>query len=60
MAVAFSSHVLGDRRLRDLEPQFQQFPVDARRAPEGIRNANLPDQMAQLGGDLWTPTCPCR
>jgi hypothetical protein len=42
--------------LRDLEPQFEQFPVDARRAPEGILNANLPDQMAQFGGDSWTPT----
>src|SRR5258708_548699 len=29
-------HVLGDRRFRDLEPKFEQFTMDARRAPQWV------------------------
>jgi len=33
------NHVLGDRRLGDLKPEFQQFPVDTRGA-----DAHPPDR----------------
>src|SRR5271163_4527970 len=45
-------HVLGDARLRDLKPEFEQFAVDAWRAPKRILHAHPPDQYAQLRVDL--------
>ena len=41
-------HVLGDARLRDLEPELEQFAVNAWRAPKRIFDAHPPDQRAQL------------
>jgi hypothetical protein len=49
-------HVLGDARLRDLKPEFEQFAVDARRAPKRVFDAHLPDQYAQLRVDLRSPS----
>jgi hypothetical protein len=37
-------HVLGDARLRDLNPELEQFAVDAWRAPKRILDAHPPDQ----------------
>jgi hypothetical protein len=37
-------HVLGDSGLRDLEAELQKLAVDARRAPERVLKAYLPDQ----------------
>ena len=45
-------HVLGDARLRDLEPELKEFAVDAWRAPKRIFDAHPPDQDAQLRLDL--------
>src|SRR6202790_323915 len=45
-------HVLGDARLRDLNPELEQFAVDAWRAPKRILHAHPPDQRAQLRFDL--------
>src|SRR5580700_10470472 len=45
-------HVLGDRRLRDLDPELQQFTMDAGRTPQPIGQANLSDQAADLP---WYP-----
>src|SRR4029077_12466457 len=45
-------HVLGDRRLRDLKPELQQFTMDAWCAPQPVRQAHLPDQAADLP---WYP-----
>jgi len=49
-------HVLGDARLRDLKPELEQFAVNAWRAPKRILHAHLPDQSAQLRGDLRSPS----
>src|ERR1700682_2296123 len=49
-------HVLGDARLCDLKPELEQFAVDAWRAPKRIFHAHPPDQDAQLGVDLRSPS----
>jgi hypothetical protein len=49
-------HVLGNARLRDLKPDLEQFAVDAWRAPKRIFDAHPPDQYAQLGVDLRSPS----
>jgi hypothetical protein len=43
--------VLGYRRLRDLDPQFLQFPVNLRRAPEEVRLGHPSDERSDLRGD---------
>ena len=49
-------HVLGDGRLRDLEPQLEQFAVNAWRASKRIFDAHPPDQDAQLRLDWRSPS----
>ena len=49
-------HVLGDRRLSDLEPELEQFAVDARRSPEQIFHAHLLDQRTKVGVDPGPPS----
>jgi len=49
-------HVLGDARLRDLEPQLEQFAVNAWRTPKRILHAHSPNQCAQFRLDLWPPS----
>jgi hypothetical protein len=49
-------HVLGDARLRDFEPELEQFAVDARRAPKRIFDAHPADQYVQLRVDLRSPS----
>ena len=41
-------HVLGDRRLRDLDPKLKEFAVDAGSTPQPIGQAHLSDQSADL------------
>src|SRR5260370_34534795 len=53
-------HVLGDARLRDLKPEFEQFAVNAWRAPKRIFDAHPPDQYAQLRVDRRAPPPPGR
>src|SRR5260370_6373928 len=53
-------HVLGDARLRDLKPEFEQFAVDAWRAPKRILHAHPPDQYAQLRVDRRSPSLSAR
>src|SRR5258708_15631233 len=50
-------HVLGNRRLRDLDADLEKFAVDARRTPQPICQAHLPDQAADLPWYL-RPTAP--
>src|SRR5258708_18692518 len=50
-------HVLGDRRLRDLDPELEQFAMDARRTPQPIGQAHLPDKAPDLPWYL-RPTAP--
>jgi hypothetical protein len=49
-------HVLGDAGLRDLNPELEQFAVDAWRAPKRILHAHPPDQRAQLRVDPRSPS----
>src|SRR6516162_3316673 len=48
-----SDHVLGDRRLSDLEPKLQQFAMNSRSTPQRILLAHAPDEIAQLALDSW-------
>jgi len=41
-------NVFGDRRLGDLEPELEQFAMDARRAPQWVLLAHPLDEFAQL------------
>ena len=41
-------HILGHRRLRDIDAQLEQFAVDAGRTPQPISQAHFPDQTADL------------
>ena len=45
---------LGDARLSDLEAEFEQLAMNARRSPQGIFRADPLDQRAQFRG------CPAR
>jgi hypothetical protein len=49
-------HVLGDSRLRDLKSELEQFTVNAWCTPKWILHAHPPDQYAQLGVDLRSPS----
>jgi hypothetical protein len=53
-------HVLGDARLRDLEPELEQFAVDAWRPPKRILYAHPADQCAQLRVYLRSPSLGAR
>src|SRR5260370_7570926 len=45
-------HVLGDGRLCDLDPELQQFAMDAGRTPQPIGQTHLPNQAPDLP---WYP-----
>ena len=53
-ALSTFRHVFGDRRLSDFDTQLQQLAVNARRTPKTVRQADVPDQAADL---RWYP-CP--
>src|SRR5229473_7120185 len=46
-----SHHVLGYRRLGDLEPKLQQFTMDARGAPQRVFPVHSSDEIAKLALD---------
>ena len=48
--------VISGQRLRDLKPELEQFAVDAWRAPKRIFYGHPPNQYAQLGVDLRSPS----
>ena len=45
---AATYHVLGNRRLGDVEPGLEQLPVNTGRAPKRVRPAHLDDERTQL------------
>ena len=51
------NHALGDARLRDVKPEFEEFAVDARRAPKRVLDAHLPNQRTQICINLRS-ACP--
>jgi len=48
MAARGAGLVLGNRRLGDLEPELEQFTMDARGAPQWVLPAHPLDEFAQL------------
>lgn len=44
----------GHGALRNIEPQLEKFPMDARRAPEQVLARHAADQFLDLRVDLWT------
>ena len=46
-------HPIRDAGLSDLKAELEQLAMDARRTPQRIFRAHLPDQCAQICGDLW-------
>lgn len=51
-------HVFGDRRLRDLDPEFEQLTMNSRRAPERVRPAHPSNEVNDLRIDCRASTCP--
>jgi hypothetical protein len=49
-----ADHVLGDRRLRDLDAWFLKLPVNPRRAPQGVGLGHPSDERSDLRGDNRT------
>jgi hypothetical protein len=52
-----SDHVLRDRGLGELEPQLEQFTMDAGSAPQRVLFAHSSDQIAQVA-IYPRPPCP--
>jgi len=50
-------HVLGDARLRDVNPSLSSSPWDTWRAPKRIFDAHPLDQYAQLRSICGRPPC---
>src|SRR5262245_21698638 len=50
------NHMPGNARLRDFKAELEQFAVDARRSPQRVFDAHLPDQGAQFRADLRPPS----
>src|SRR4029453_994564 len=48
-------HVFGDRRLGNLEPELEQFTMDARGAPQWVLLAHPLDEFAQLTANSGPP-----
>ena len=46
--------ILGHRRLRDLDAQLPEFPVNPRRTPEGVGLGHPLDERSDRRGDNWT------
>ena len=51
-------HPAGDRALRYVEAEHEEFAVDARRTPGGIFNGHLKDQVTDLFGDSLPADLP--
>ena len=49
-----ADQILGDRRLRDLDAQLLEFPVNPRRAPQGVGARHSSDERAHLRVDART------
>src|SRR5271169_7267966 len=56
-------HVFAHTALTDVDAEFEQFPVDTRRTPQGILSAHSADQISDFTGNgrsssLATPDLP--
>jgi hypothetical protein len=52
-------HVSPNSGLTHLDTELEQLAVDPRRSPQRICRTHLPDQIADLGGDLGSPRPEC-
>src|SRR5262249_44034213 len=50
-----AADVLRDRRLGDVDAEFEQFAVNPWRSPERIILRHRPNQDAHIGRDRWSP-----
>src|SRR5215510_9056971 len=53
-----AGHVFGNRSLRDLNPEFEQFAVDPRRTPKRVLTAHCSNQIASFLWNLGTSGSP--
>ncbi len=60
--LSLPDHVFGDRGLRHLDSNLQQFPVNARSSPARVGEAHLPNQIPNFRryrrATFATPTLP--
>ena len=49
--LAASRHILANTGLADVDAELEQFAVDARRSPQRIVAAHLPNQVPRFPGD---------
>ena len=54
------SHVLGNRRLPDIDAKLEQFAMDPWRAPERVGDADVSDQLPDVHRHFRTTTTPTR
>src|SRR5580700_3256937 len=53
-------HVLGDRGLPDIDAELEELTVDARGAPERVRDAHVSDELPDLMRRPWPATARSR
>ena len=54
----FPGHVFCNRSLADIDPKLEQFAVNPRRSPQGVGNARLENEVANVRGDPWPAAAP--
>ena len=53
--VSMAEHILGDRCLRYLDPELEQFAVNSRRSPKWIGSRHLPNEFPDIWGNRGSP-----
>src|SRR5215467_11675116 len=56
----FPGHVFCNRSLADIDPKLEQFAVNPRRSPQGVGNAHLENEVANVRGDPWPAAAASR
>src|SRR5262249_32785797 len=56
----FSRHVLGNSGLPDIDDELEQFAMNARCAPERVRNTHVSNELTNLQRCLWSATARSR
>jgi hypothetical protein len=51
-------HVFCNRALADIDPELEQLAIDSRRSRQGIGNAYLEHELANVRGDFWPAATP--
>src|SRR6516164_11107825 len=53
--LAASRHIFANAGFADVDAEFEEFAVDARRSPKRVLAAHSPNQLSNLFGHRWTP-----